>query len=99
MTSLCAASDFFYNCNHVARNVNPCYQKAIQLMYKNSYNMKNMYKNVLFRCWFLIGPARTKPKFWSLAINTVKWSNNEQFSLLFLNKIEYLNHMASILQT
>ena len=31
--------------------------------------------------------------------HTVKWGNTEQFSIFFLNEIDYLNHMAPILQT
>ena len=31
--------------------------------------------------------------------STVKWGDIEQFSMFFLNKIDYHNHMAPILQT
>ena len=30
---------------------------------------------------------------------TIKWGNTEQFSMFFLNKIDYPNCMAPILQT
>ena len=32
-------------------------------------------------------------------LSTVKWGDIEQFSMFFLSKIDYLNHMAPILQT
>ena len=79
-------------------NWNPVVLKNFAKTSKNYHFRLNLCKNGVPR-----GHVQNKKLFFFSELtkpdHTVKWGNTEQFSIFFLNTIDYLNHMAPILQT
>ena len=74
-----------------------------KLSYRNGVKLNYVHPPLWFCQKSLTDPSKrdTHMKFTgkSKVRNTIKWGDIEQFSMFFLNKIDYHNHMAPILQT